>query len=558
MVSNSLTASESCPNRRPPPDDFYTPFVMTSQLHLLNLSEMESRPISGTDSEQPGTSHPVLSPDGQSVVYFDGNMRAARRTPAIGGTAVTVWEEGSGGNPRTMSWTASDMLLFSQPGGIVQTPSNGGTPQPLVAAQDGEEFGSPQILPGGDWVLSTVKLGDGTWDEAQIAVHNLDSGERRVIWEGGSAPRYLPSGHIVYAQANTLFAFPFDLGSLERTGGPVSIVEGLQRSINFSHDTANYLVSDNGTLVYVQGGSSAVTGRTLVWVDRQGNAEPMGAPTRNYTPTHVRLSPDDTSVVVQSDGDIWLFDVIRQTLTRLTFEGAGMPAWTPDGQFVSYRSERADTPLNLFRASADGSGTEERLTTSELRQTGTSWSPDGQYLAFYEVPGVGGPQDRDIWIMPLDGDREPSPFLQTQFTETAPTFSPDGQWVAYVSDESGGNQVYVLPFPGPGGKRQISTDGGVSPVWALDGQELFYLNGDQMMAVDIETEPGFRASTPRLLFEAGFIPDSIGVAAFGVTADGQQFLMVQDASIIISEAQRPQINIVLNWFEELKERVPGP
>lgn len=273
-------------------------YLANGQLHLLNLSEMASRPIRGAD--EPLATQPVLSPDGESVVYFNRDMRAVRRIPVIGGTAVTVWEEGDiGGNPRTMSWTANDdTLLFSQPDGIVQIPSNGGTPEVLVAAQDDEEFGSPQILPGGDWVLSSVKLGDGTWDEAQIAVHNLDSNERKVILEGGSAPRYLPSGHIVYAQANSLFAFPFDLESLERTGGSVSIVEGVQRSSNGIWDTANYLVSDNGTLAYVVGGTqAAIIQRSLVTVDLEGNAIPLTDELRDYF--RLRLSPDGSRVAAE-------------------------------------------------------------------------------------------------------------------------------------------------------------------------------------------------------------------------------------------------------------------
>ena len=284
--------------------------------------------------------------------------------------------------------------------------------------------------------------------------------------------------------------------------------------------------------------------------------EPLGAPARQYD--YPRLSPDGQTVLVGVDGDHWLFDITRQTLTRRTFEGGSQPIWTPDGQYITYRCQQAGEPFNLCWTKADGSGTEERLTTGDFRQNPSSWSPDGQLLAFYQQPGVGGQGDRDILMMPLDGDREPWPFLETPLNEAAPMFSPDGGWVAYVSDESGRNEVYVVPFPGPGGKRQISTEGGGDPVWARDGQELFYVNGNQLMVVDIETEPGFTAGTARLLLE-GYFPRSLGrVPRYDVTADGERFVMMQDAAITDNEAEPPQIITVLNWFEELKERVPVP
>ena len=335
----------------------------------------------------------------------------------------------------------------------------------------------------------------------------------------------------------------------------MALVEGVVRAAATA--SANYGISEDGSLVYLTGPGVAGTA-TLVWVDRQGNAEPMGAPARNYA-INPRLSPDGQHVVASSDSALWLFEIARQTLTRLTFEGtASLPAWSSDGQYVTYRSIRADGTENLFWTRADGSGTEERLTTGDFRQNPSSWSPEGELLAFFQRSTVGGGSDFDIWVMPMEGDREPFPFLETPFNEGAPMFSPDGRWIAYVSDESGRNEVYVQPFPDPGGKRQISTEGGGDQVWSRDGQELFYLNGNQMMAVEIETEPGFTAGTPRLLFEGPFQPSLGRIAPYDVTADGQQFVMFQDPSITDSEQQSPQINIVTNWFEELKERVPVP
>ena len=244
------------------PDGTRLAYIANLQLHLLNLNQMESRPIPGTE-ESPG--NPVFSTDGQSLVYGAANGRILKRVPISGGTAVTVWE-GNGSPLRSMSSTGSNTIIFSQPDGLVQIPSLGGMPEILVAAQDGEEFGSPQVLPVGNLILSSVRPADGTWDEAHIAVHDLDSGERRVLWEGGSAPRYLPTGHVVYAQANTLFALPFDLENLEVKGAPVPIVEGVARSNSGRTDTANYVVSDNGTLVYVPSGPAAVEDDLVAWI----------------------------------------------------------------------------------------------------------------------------------------------------------------------------------------------------------------------------------------------------------------------------------------------------
>jgi Tol biopolymer transport system component len=248
---------------------------------------------------------------------------------------------------------------------------------------------------------------------------------------------------------------------------------------------------------------------------------------------------------------VWTYDIPRKTLTRLTFEGRNnAPTWTPDGKRVAFESDRAEGPGSLFWKSADGSGMADQLTTSQQRQVPQSWSPDGKLLAFSEVhPTSNG----DIWVLPLEGEREPQLFLQTPFNETLPVFSPDGHWLAYRSNESGRNEVYVQPYPGPGGKWQISTEGGTEPLWARNGGELFYLNGEQMMAVDITTQPGFSAGTPHLLFEGQYhLQAGTAPASYAVTADGQQFIMIKAA------AQARQINVVLNWFEELKRLVPIP
>jgi eukaryotic-like serine/threonine-protein kinase len=250
---------------------------------------------------------------------------------------------------------------------------------------------------------------------------------------------------------------------------------------------------------------------------------------------------------------LWLYHLARGTLTRLALtrltESPSFPhpIWTPDGKQLTFT-----IALNLYSMLGDGSGAPERLTTSENGQLPGSWPPDGQWLAFSEADPTTG---YDIWVLGLQGDRKPRPFLQTPSNECGPIFSPDGRWLAYVSDESGRNEIYVRPFPGPGGKTQISTEGGTQPMWAPNGRELFYRNGDKMMAAAVETKPVFAASKPKLLFEAhyetGFSPFERG---YDLSPDGQRFLMIKASE---QESAATQLNVVLNWSDELRRLAPA-
>ena len=255
--------------------------------------------------------------------------------------------------------------------------------------------------------------------------------------------------------------------------------------------------------------------------------------------------------IQEGDTQVWLYDLTRETLTRFTFEGDvnSSPAWTPDGKRIAFTSTK-DGPLNIFWQLADGSGGLEKLNTSENAQVPMSWSPDGKLLAFLEVNQATA---YDIWVLRL-GDRKAQPFLRTPFSEAVPRFSPDGRWLAYISNESGHYEIYVQPYPGPGGKRQISTEGGTEPVWNPNGRELFYRSGDKMMAVDVTTQPSFAAGKPRMLFEGRYERAPLTNPNYAVSADGQRFLMLKPDEQ--AEEAPTQINVVLNWFEELKRLVP--
>ena len=525
-----------------------------TQLYLRSLDELIATPIASTEG---ALGNPFFSPDGESVAFFTTDNKL-KKISLMGGTPITLCDTFRAG--LTGSW-AEDTIVFSQGPGLglrwdlYQVSANGGEPESLAVPDDekGErQYYSPEILPGGKTVLFEIWLGGTSY---QTAVLSLETGERKVLLEGSRQVHYAPTGHLVYELfgTGTLMAVPFDLGRLEIAGDPVPIVQGVRQTPNGRVD---YSFSGDGTLVYAPGDSEGGLSR-LVWVDRQGAVEPLGAPPHMYRGPG--LSPDGGRVAVEiseASNDIWVYDIARNTLTRLTFEGANVqPHWTPDGKRVTWRSIREGGPGNLFWKLADGTGAVERLTTSEFRQNPSSWSPNGQFLAFHQQPSVGSsPTNRDIWILPLEGERKPQSILQTQFNELAPVFSPDGRWLAYVSDESGRNELFVRPFPKvEEGKWQISTDGGVEPRWAPNGRELFYRNelGDRMMAVDITTEPTFGAGTPRLLFEGVYTRSAGGSAFYDVTPDGQRFVMVQ-----AQQGAGAQINVVLNWFEELKRLVP--
>jgi Tol biopolymer transport system component/predicted Ser/Thr protein kinase len=521
------------------------------QLYLRAMDSLESKPVPDTV----GGVSPFFSPDSQWVGFFAGGT--LKKVSVSGGAALTL---GNVGSPLGASWGSNGMIAFAQTvvSPLLQIPDAGGVPQPLTRLAKGDVTQRwPEFLPGGKAVLLAAAPSGITFGNAQVAVQSVGTGERRNLVQAGTHPRYALSGHLVYAQAGSLVAVPFNPQRLEVTGTAVPVVEGVLQSPAIG--AAQYSFSSTGSLVYVPGGLQATQSR-LVWVSRDGAEQSVAAPARAYM--FPRLSPDGRRVAVtitEQENQIWLYDLSRETLTRSTFEGTQNynPLWTPDGKRIAFESNRAG-PINIFWQLADGSGGFERLTTSEYLNAPMSWSPDGRLLNFIGMDPTTGV---DIWVLRM-GDppagsgqvRKAQLFLQTPFNENTSRFSPDGRWMAYISDESGRNEVYVQPYPGPGGKWQISTEGGTEPVWNPNGRELFYRSGDRMMAVDIVTQPGFVAGRPRMLFEKRYEAAPAPIVNYDVSPDGQRFLMIKPVDQ--EEAAPTQINVVLNWFEELKRRVP--
>jgi len=542
------------------PDGSQIVYVANRQLYLRNLDEMEARPIQGTD-ENPTT--PFFSPDGEWVGYWSSSDSQLKKIAPIGGASVTLCDAG---NPFGASWGSDDSIVYGEPKGIMRVSANGGTPELIIPTEAAEQVHGPQMLPGGEWVLFTLTsaVGQARWDEAQIVVQSLESGERRILWEGGSDARYVPTGHLVYALEDVLFALPFDLASLEIAGGPVPIVEGVQRAggqggPGSNTASANYGFSDRGTLIYVPG-SALGTPRTLTWVDRSGSEERLVAEPRMYF--YPRISPDGGRVALDvrdEDDDIWIWDFVRETLTRFTFgpESDTYPVWTADGESVAFESEG----VFVWKAS-DNTGSLEQLDGNLEEGSDTPnlyfFSLEGTELVFREQDH---PDTLDnIGMISIEEGSEPEWLLRSEFNERNAELSPNGRWMAYESNESGQAEIYVRPFPNvEDGRWQISNAGGGDPLWSRDGRELFYVERPapfHLMVVPVQTDPTFVPENPQELLDWPYSRLGDG-RNYDVSPDGQRFLAITNVPLETdADASSPHINIGLNWFEELKRLVP--
>ena len=434
----------------------------------------------------------------------------------------------------------------------MQVSASGGVPEPLTTLENSESGHRwPDVLPGGKAVLFTPY--SGNLETARIAVQSLETGERRMLVVG-THPRYAPTGHIVFARANSLWAVPFDSDRLEVTGEPTPVLEEVQ--VNLASGLANFALAGDGSLVYVPSGAQAY--RRLVWVDRDGREEALAAEPRAYV--YPRISPDGSQVALDvrdQENDIWIWDFARETLRRLTFapEGDNFPTWTPGGRRLAFGSFRDGRTSNLFWKAADGTGTVERLTESENNQFPQAFSPDGKQLVYWELHPQRG---SDLGVRSLDGDGSLAPLLVTEFNEVNAEISPGGRWLAYRSDALGQYEIYVRPFPNVDeGRFQISRAGGTEPLWARDGSELFYLDrGRQLMAVSVRLDPGFDFGNPGVVLEESSpaFPGA-GGRTYDVSPDGERFLMIKEGG---SGDETPPAEpiVVLNWFEELKRLVP--
>jgi serine/threonine protein kinase len=511
----------------------------TPQLCLRRMDQLDVSPIAGTE----GAGYPFFSPDGQWIAFQVGDK--LKKISVFGGAPQNICS--TDGLIRAGWWGSNNIIYYGHLNkGVMRVSADGGNPEAAATldSANGEiSHRFPQLLPDGKTLMFTVKLNNiATFDEAIIAAQRLDGSEKKILIRGGTYSRYLPTGHILYVRGKSFFVVPFDMDRLEVTGPPTQLFDGGWLN-PFSGD-ATYSVSNSGVFAYVPLGSSSFDINTVTWMDRRGNMSTLlGNPRPYFSGT---ISPDGQKIALginAANDDIWVYHLTRGTTTRLTFGGGnhGFPIWTPDGKHVIYSAEKGKSP-NLYRKTWDGSGNEERLTQSDQAQQPVAVSPDGKHLSFV--------QNGDIWILPLNGEGKPFPFIQSPADEPFAAFSSDGRWVAYTSNESGKYEVFVTSFPKREGKWQVSSRGGFLVGWSRSGRELFYVSGASLMAVDVSLQPSFDFSTPRKLCD---VPSSTS-GPRDISSDGQKFLLIASPTQQITATR---VNVVLEWFEELKEKFSG-
>jgi serine/threonine protein kinase len=533
------------------PDGTQIAYSTSKGIYLLEIRELAARFISGTD-EQP--EKPFFSPDGKWIGYWSNASQQLKKIAIGGGASVPLTDEAAFG---VYSWGADDKIVYSQGRNFKRLSANGGTSEIFANLETATEFNvSPHILPDGKSVLFTRVLPL----PEKIMVHSLESGETKELFEGDTAC-YLPTGHIIYTVRDNLTAVPFELERLEVTGGPIPIIEGVYETTG-----PQYAISDSGLLVYIPRIYAAGTGsRTLVWVDRAGKETPLGLPSDEYV--LFKISPDGKNVAlgIGSVGisTIWKWDFARQTKTRLTFsEGANnFPIWTPDSQKIIFTSLGEGARAGLYMKSADGTGEEKSLFgINETYPLPESWSSDGKTLALTEISITN--MKANIGVLSMENEGTRKLVLEDKYSELQPQISPNGRWMAYVSDESGQHEIFVRPFPDVNkGKWQVSEGGGHSPLWSPDGRELFYRNGESVMVASVETESSFSFGSRKNLFRGTYVSEGYGgviLRCWDLHPDGKRFLMMKElpGDAASYEASQQKFNVVVNWFEELKERVP--
>jgi Tol biopolymer transport system component len=496
---------------------------------------------------------PFWSPDSRYLGFFaDGKLK---KVDISGGPPLVLSDAPDSLIRGGGAWNRDGVILFSGPGGLFQVSASGGEAKPVTKIDEsrGEAAHNlPHFLPDGKHFLYLVRSGKpevaGIYLGSLVpsAAEGLDSSEPVRLLNADAKAEYA-QGHVLYLRARTLLAQPFDPDRLRLTGEPVPVADQVGFAPN--RGSAAFSVSENGTLVFGPAGAGQTT--RLQWFDRGGTRLEAVGPPATYTDPE--LSPDGKRVAVErtdpqtGSGDIWLLETARDVASRFTFEPTNdaNANWSPDGSQIIFRSRQQD----LYRKASSGVQKEEVLLQSSVAKYPLDWSADGRFLV-YDAVATGG---LDLWVLPLEGDKKPFPFFETQFNEGHAQFSPDGRRLAYISNESGRYEVYIQSFPKAGGKWQVSTGGGLQPRWRRDGKELYYIAPDQkLMAVPIRGETGrgdsaLEVSQPLALFQTQMFEAGAFVLSdrqqYDVTADGQRFLI---NTPVEGSASAP-LTVVLNW-----------
>jgi len=551
-------------------------YVANRRLYLRSLSDLESRPIPGTEVAVGQSNNPVFSPDGNSIAYVAGRPPSIKRIAITGGAPLTIC---AACNPSGfMNWDRSG-VAFAQvgflPGSSVGTrlervAVDGGEPQLLVKVPDGLPR-NVEILPDGNAVLFSLvpglgaaveelnRAGGPSFDKAQVVVQSLQSGQRRVLIDGATSAHYVPTGHIVYAREGIVFARRFDVNTLKVSGDEVPIVEGVKRPIFLGGNpvgTSYFDISATGTLVYVPGPATATMQTDLALLDLKAGMTPLRLPPRSYE--FPRVSPDGKWVAVGvTEGpvaNIWIYDLSgASSIRQLTFGGKNrFPIWSSNGQYVAFQSDR-EGDLAIFRQRADGTGAAERLTKAEMgaMHIPDAW-PDASRLLFEELKD--GRYRLQTLTVP-DGKIAAVGDIRGRIYLNA-ALSPDMRWIAYRSNSDGASALSVEPFPPTGSKYLIGN--GIYPVWSRDGHDLIFrqLTTGEIMVTHVSTQSGFSFTNPEIL-SSGFAEraSNASVRNHDMLPDGR-FIGIVSAGAA-GAATPDRINVVLNWFEELKQKVPA-
>ena len=507
------------------------------QLWVRALDSLDAQPLPGADEPL----EPFWSPDSRSIAF--GSQGKLKRVDLAGGSAQVLCDAArlTGG-----AWNNNGVIVFGPDYGsaLFQVPATGGQPKPVTVrdAEHGDRQSNPSFLPDGKHFIFKSGANSNT---KGIWAGSLDSPEVKQVMTDNTIAAYAPLGWLLFVRNQAVMAQAFDAGRLELKGDAIPIIT---RSTTGTGGSGRFSVSDHGVLVW-QGD----WGREyqLVWFDREGKQTGVvGASTQVSVGQEPHLSPDGKRLAMKRDGNIWLIDLARNTGIRLTSVFSQLPIWSPDGKYVAFTSSVPGIGSGIVQKDSKGVGDAEMLWKGI--NFPHAWSPDGRFILFLRR----GEKTRlDAWVLPLFGDRKEYPVLNSEFDERDTQFSPDGRWLAYASDESGGYEIYVRPFTADGkvgaDKKRISTSGGIQPTWRGDGQELFYVAGDQqMMSVAVKTKGAeFEYSAPKALFKTRMLRFQIN-HEYEVAADGKHFLI----GTLVGDSKSPPPTVILNWTAELKKK----
>ncbi|MFC1555190.1 TolB family protein, partial [candidate division KSB1 bacterium] len=515
--------------------------ALSDERHMLYLHEMaqyEAILLDGTERAQ----QPFFSPNSKQLGFYTGSEIKTLELPSGKPQTIHKLNENVGG----LSWGDDNTIVYGGIKGLKQINAFGGVPRNITESDQAKGENAhrwPEMLPGSKAVLFTIAR--GPLDNADIAMFNFETEKTQILIKRGTFPRYSPTGHIYFYRNGRIMAMQFELEKLSIVGNEIQIIDGLIAS---SSGAVQYSFSNNGYLHYIDSRDLGSDERTVLWIDRNGNESQVLNEKRSFR--YPRLSPDGrkiaANVINESNYEIWIYDIQRNTSIPFNTEGTlnQCPRWTPDGKWLTF-SSNMEGIRNIYMKRTDGIGEAIRLFPRDYLQYGGSWSEDGNLFAFYELHPV---TNRDIWVYDFH-DSTISPLVNTHFEERAPAVSPRGDLIAYVSNSSGINAVYVMQYPGPGPEFPVSTQSGTEPVWAPNGEKLYYRNRNKMMQVSVIREPSLDFGIPEQLFEKQFI-QSLASPEYEIYPDDNRFLMIKNREGLTLG----KINIVVNWFEELKEK----